>query len=457
MSKFELQRRNFLKSCLSKSVAGAGAYASLSSLGMMNTFAQTSGDYKALVCLFLFGGNDSYNMLIPTSNSAYNQYSDAREGLAIPRADILRASASGSDGNDYGFHPSMEGVRTLFNQGNLSVVGNVGALVAPTSKADYENGRVPLPPRLFSHNDQQDFWHSLKTDVPQPRGWAGRMADAMVDANRNSRLSMNISMSGRNLFQVGDNTSPYAMSSSGIVPMGGLNRSSRNAQEQRRIEAFDAMMKNSYDNVYANEFAKVKSRSEMLSTFVGDALSSVPSFTTPLPAENRIAQSLSTVAKMISSRSTLNMNRQIFFVGVGGWDTHSDQLSRQQGLLKSLSDALKYFYDLTVEMRLQDQITTFTAADFGRTLGSNGSGSDHGWGGHQLVMGGAVDGKKIFGEMPELVIGGAQDSGRGRLIPTTSIDQYAATLASWYGLSASDIADIFPNLGNFSNVNLGFV
>jgi len=283
------------------------------------------------------------------------------------------------------------------------------------------------------------------------------MADAMLSSNTNPDLSMNISMDINNLMQIGDTTIPYTMSGSGVVPMLGFDRASGNAQEQRRILAFDAMMQNAGSNIFGDEYLRVKSRAEGLSSTISQALASVPDSTVLLPEDNNLAATLQTVGKMIASRNTLGMSRQIFFVGLGGWDTHADQLTRHPALLSTLSQALNYFSQVTDELALADKVTTFTAADFGRTLTSNGDGSDHGWGGHQLVMGGAVNGGEIYGQMPEIIIEGPQDSGRGRIIPTTSVDQYASTLASWYGLAPGDIVDIFPNLGNFSTPNLGFV
>ncbi|WP_086931747.1 DUF1501 domain-containing protein [Agarilytica rhodophyticola] len=455
MSQFKSKRRDFLKSCASTTLGGAGAYASLSSLGMMNAFAQSNNDYKALVCLFLGGGNDGYNTIIPTDNSAYQQYSDARGPLAIPKGQVRAIQGRASDGNSYGVHPSMREVQELYNNGDLCFIGNVGSLIEPITRDNFISKNKQLPPFLFSHNNQTRFWQSLDIDVPRPRGWAGKMADAMMAHNQDSPISMNISVAGQNLFQSGNRTQPYIMSRKGVGRMNLFNRDRR--RDEARIPVFEEMMSNSYQNIYANEYAKTARRAEELSVSVGAALDEVQTFTTQPAQPSALTDTFSTIAKVIAARSTLKMSRQIFFVSLGGWDTHNDQLSRHSELLSNLSKGLKYFYDLTKELNVANKVTTFTAADFGRTLSSNGSGSDHGWGNHQLVMGGAVRGRRIYGEMPELDFGGSLDAGRGRLIPTTSIDQYAATLASWYGLSASNVAEIFPNLGNFNNVDLGFM
>jgi len=450
-------RRKFLKQCVRYSLAGAGAYATMSSMGMVKAMAADTSGYKALVCIFLYGGNDSFNMVVPRSTAAYDQYAQVRQTLAVPKEALLPINPSTTDGADYGFHPAMPEVQSLFETDKLAVVANVGALVEPTNRNDYKNKTVAVPPRLFSHNDQQDFWQSLNTDGTLPTGWVGRMADLLSSANQNPDLSMNISLSGSNLLQVGNSTIPYFMSPGGVITIKTLDPISSNAQERRRAAAYDAILSNQTGHLFGDQFAKLKRRAIDLSVEVEGALGRINPITTVFPAENKLGVALKTVANMIAARNELGFSRQIFFVGVGGWDTHSDQLTRHPALLTEVSQAMSAFYQATEELQVSGDVTTFTASDFGRTLTTNGDGSDHGWGSHQLVMGGGVKGGDIYGQMPELAIEGPQDSGRGRIIPTSSIDQYSATLAGWFGVSPSESQDIFPNLANFNNTDMGFM
>lgn len=456
MADYKTQRRNFLKAMLS-AAGSVGACGTLAGLGMTKAFAQSPiNDYKALVCFNFTGGNDSYNMFIPRDNDTYQQYAQSRQNLAIAKDRLLPAKTANSDSRAYGFHPSMPEVQTLYNQGNLAVIGNVGSLRMPTSLADYKNNRVPVPDSLGSHNDQDDYWQSLQSGQSTVTGWAGRMADAMMDmTNTDSRIPMNISLRGRNVLQTGDFSFPYMMSHTGKMRFQQFNRTSVKVVDQSRVKAFDALMQNtSLDNVFAQEFASVKMRSESLSVLVNDAISSVPAFITP---KGSVSTHLETIAKTIAARAKLGMNRQVFFVSMSGFDTHGNQLAVQPNLLRAISQSMGYFYQVTEELGISDQVTTFSTSEFGRTLSSNGDGSDHGWGGHQLVMGGAVKGGNIYGVIPEMVIGGSLDVGRGRLIPTTAIDQYAATLARWFGVPANAIADLFPNLAYFDQIDLGFI
>jgi uncharacterized protein (DUF1501 family) len=452
----KMNRREFFKSCATSTLGSASALAGINSLTMMSALADTEeDDYRALVCVFLYGGNDSHNMLIPKVQSEYNQYAAARENLAIPFADVPTLNSI-SHGNDYGFSPYMPELRQLFADGNMAVLANVGALVEPTTREQFLNNRVQLPPRLFSHNDQQDFWQSLKTDVSQPHGWAGRMADLMGSINGNSILPMNISLFGSNLMQSGQSTIPYHMSNRGVEKFALFDKSLPYPDHVRRVSAFDALMDSSSGSIFGDEYAKVKKRASRVSSDLDAILEGVDDLSTAF-AEDPFSQSLKVIANTIAARESLGLCRQIFFVGIGGWDTHANQLPAHAGLLTTLSKGLSDFYQATVEMGVANEVTTFTASDFGRTLGSNGDGSDHGWSSHQLIMGGAVKGRDIYGQLSNFEPGSSFDAGRGRLIPTTSIDQYVATLASWYGLSAANIAEVFPHLSRFDNPNLGFI
>jgi len=432
MNKFQRERRIWLKKA--SMLTSVGAASTITGLSAINAMAQDSGDYRALVCVFLYGGNDSFNMFVPRSDDQYAAYSASRRNLAIGRNNLINVGVSGSDGSQYGFHPALPEVAKLFNGGKLAVVGNVGPLVVPTSRDDFQAKRVPLPPRLFSHNDQQDFWQSLQSATPQRSGWAGRVADAMQADYISGELSMNISMAGSNLMQTGNTSIPYNLSPEGVV---------------------HPKMRES-GNSLANHYRNTMRRSLLVGDELGQVLDTSIAIESSFPA-TRLGSAMGMVARMISNRNNLGLRRQIFFIGFGGWDTHGDQTVRHPALLRSLSESLGAFYSATESLGVASQVTTFTAADFGRTLTTNGDGTDHGWGGHQMVMGGAVKGNSIYGQMPEVRIEGPQDSGRGRIIPTTSVDQYAATLARWYGLPESNMSDVFPNLPNFNERNLGFL
>ncbi len=454
MNRFQRERRFWLKKA--SLLAGAGATSTFTGLSAIDAFAQDQDDYRALVCVFLYGGNDSFNMFVPRSNEPYELYAQARRNLAVPQSSLIGVSPTASDGSQYGFHPAAPELADLFNGGKLAVVGNVGPLVVPTSREDYQANRVPLPPRLFSHNDQQDFWQSLQSAAPQPSGWAGRVADAMQAQYISGELSMNISMVGSNLMQTGATSIPYNLSPGGVVHPKMSSLLTGYGRLERRQKAIAAITSNDTGHLLANHYRNTMRRSLVVGEELGRVLDSNIEIESNFPATD-LGAAMGMVARMISHRNTLGLRRQIFFVGFGGWDTHGDQTARHPALLRSLSQSLGAFYSATESLGVASKVTTFTAADFGRTLTTNGDGTDHGWGGHQIALGGAVKGNAIYGQMPEIRIEGPQDSGRGRLIPTTSVDQYAATLARWYGLPESNMSDVFPNLGNFNVANIGFV
>lgn len=452
----KLTRRHFLQKSVAGLLSGSGAAAALNTLALTNAYAQDASDYRSLVCIFLYGGNDSFNMFVPRNEPQYSSYQNSRRNLAVERDQLLGVGPVATDGSQYGFHPAMPDVRSLFNEGNMAVVGNVGPLMVPTTRDEYRNRRVPLPPRLFSHNDQQDFWQSLDPGTSRPSGWAGRMADAMNWINTNQELSMNISMSGTNLMQTGRSEIPYILSNQGVVDPKSKTVLTGYGRLERRNTAMDTILGQDAGHIFGNEYRKVMRRAFDLGDQIGNVLDSMAQPVTLYPG-SPIGKSLNMVARMIAAREQLGLSRQVFFVGFGGWDTHGNQASRHPALLSGLSRAMHSFYRTTEELGIADSVTTFTAADFGRTLTSNGDGSDHGWGGHQLVMGGSVRGNAIYGQMPAYDIEGPSDSGRGRIIPTTSVDQFGATLANWFGLSDGSLQDVFPNLGNFDQRNLGFI
>ncbi len=453
----KINRRDFLK----KTSAAAAASATFAHVPGM-AFSQSMGvaapfnDYKALVCVFMFGGNDSYNMLIPRSNAEYNVYAASRQNMAVAQQDLLAINPLASDGTDYGLHPSMAGIQNLFETGKVAFINNVGPLVEPTLKADYMNGAAVLPPQLFSHNDQQDQWQSLKGVATSNTGWAGRVADLIRTNVVNQQLATNVSLFGNSLFQSADETIAYVMGNTGPVPFTGFTNSGdpNDLFYQQRL-AFERVLAASHPTVYERGFAEVQQRAVDTVDLVSGALELAPTLNTVFPA-SQLGNQLQTVAQLIAVRDEMMMERQIFFVAAGGFDSHDDQVMNQPGLLGGISDSMAAFHDAMVELNIADSVTTFTQSDFARTLTSNGDGTDHAWGGVQMVMGDTIQGQNLFGTYPDLALDSNDDVGGGRMIPTTSADQYAATLAKWFGIDDLDLDMVAPNIDNFATRDLGF-
>ncbi|HTF94660.1 MAG TPA: DUF1501 domain-containing protein [Cellvibrio sp.] len=450
-----INRRELLRKATSLAVGSSAFYATSGYFQLANALSQPEDDYKALVCIFLFGGNDAFNMVVPTSDTGYTAYKTTRQTLAIEQSSLLSISPTNDIGIPLGFHPSMPQVQQLFNSGKLALLANVGALVEPVTRTSYQGNKSLLPPQLFSHNDQQTFLQSLQSSARR-NGWAGRAADAMLAVNTNKKLSMNISLSGSNTWQSGASVTPYSIDAAGIKELENFNKKSTDARELSRIQIYQALLAQSQENIFQREFARTQTLAWELAGEVKTALDAQSPLQTQFPSGNPLASNLKMVAQMLSARNALQVKRQTFFIGMGDFDTHGDQLRRHTLLLGQLSSALDAFYKATEELGIANKVTTFTTSDFGRTLTSNGDGTDHGWGSHQMIMGGAVNGGNIYGQYPELVIGGKDDIGEGRIIPTTSMDQYAATLANWYGLPANNFADVFPNLTRFDSTDLEF-
>jgi uncharacterized protein (DUF1501 family) len=423
-----------------------------------------ASDYKALVCIFLSGGNDASNVIIP-NDSGYSGYASARSVLALPQSVLLPLTPRNSDGRAWGLHPSLAEVHGLFNAGRLALLTNVGTLVEPTTKAQYNARTVKLPPQLFSHNDQQVQWQSSVPDQPFRTGWGGRMADLVNSLNSNSQASMSVTLNGFNNLQVGSEVVQLAVQpASANSPKGGsvVFTNTAGANNSVRYAAQKDLFGGANANLFASAFGSLSSDAIGTSELLGSVLSSAPTLATTFP-NTSLANQLKSIAYLISIAGGMNLKRQVFFARIGGWDTHADQVDANTAvgahanLLQQVSQAMNAFYDATVELGCADRVTTFTASDFGRTYSSNGDGTDHGWGAHHLVMGGAVNGGDIYGRMPTLTIGGPDDTAQGRWIPTTSVDEYGATLARWFGVSATNLSVAFPNIGRFANPNLGFV
>jgi uncharacterized protein (DUF1501 family) len=461
--KNHINRRKFLAST---SCAAMGSTSLLSTLTNLlftqNAVAQNANnftDYKALICFFMPGGNDSFNLLVPTTGTPYTDYAAVRGDLAIPQNNLLPLSTANNapGATPLGLHPDASGLQELYNMGKLAFVANVGTLVRPTSMAEYNNG-IQLPERLYSHADQADQW---QTSIPQSRsatGWAGRTADLLQGANRSSAVSMNIALGGgSNLWQVGNQVVPYNVYWYGATQLNEYNMHGENAFYK---VAVDNQLSQDYKHVLQKHYATTKRNALEASAFYNSAINlSLPADTM---GNNDLAEDLRQIAKTIAARNTLGVKRQIFYVQWNSWDFHDDVITQMNDRIPIVSQCLRGFYDLLVAMGVQNNVTTFTASDFGRSLTSNAKGSDHAWGGNQLVMGGAVSGGRIIGSYPELYLGGPLETGRGRFIPSTSVDQLAAELAIWLGVSKSDLPIILPNIGNFYNINsssnpLGFM
>jgi uncharacterized protein (DUF1501 family) len=451
--------------------------AGIRDFGLVHALAQTATDYKALVCIFLSGGNDGNNTVVPIDDDGYTRYSNARaaSGLALPRAgagSLLPINPSG--GGQYGLHPSLVELQSLFAQQRLAVVSNVGPLVEPLTKSSYQSGAGRRPFQLFSHSDQVNQWlTSLASDNSQT-GWGGRTADRVAPLNGAATFPQMISIAGVNLFVTGATTRPLAIADANTsltnvlvlnnaVNAGGLSYTT--AQNNARRAAFDAIRATDREPTLVRASGDVTTSALQTSVALSAGDSTI---TTVFPANNSLASQLLQVARLIKLRDALGMRRQIFFCSLGGFDTHNNQMQATQHplLLTRVSQAMKAFYDATVELGVADKVTTFTHSDFGRTLQPAGAGagvgSDHAWGNHHFVLGGAVRGGAFYGQFPTLQLGGPDDTDsgsnpRGRWIPTTSVEQYAATLASWYGLAASDLPVVFPLIGRFATPTLNFM
>ncbi|TQV72991.1 DUF1501 domain-containing protein [Aliikangiella marina] len=449
----KINRRQFCQRLMMSSLAGTSIYGTLGSLSVANAFTrqQNFDDYKALVCIFLAGGNDAFNMLMPRSSQAYNVYAQARQSLAIPQQDMLPINPLTSDGTEYGVHPSMSGVQSLFESGDLSFIANLGALIQPVTRDEFLNNSAVTPPQLFSHSDQQDFWKSLQLPSNQRTGWAGRVSDLIMDTD--AMLPLNISLSGTDLFQRGISSSAYGLSPGGVSRLYAIDDG--NPDTVRRSQVFNDLLNENHQSLFARAFSGVQRNSMNLAGVIESGLEN-STVNAPFVADP-LGLSLRMVARMINARETFGNKRQVFYVVTGGFDTHGLQAIEQPQLLSSLSQNLKAFNDALSEIGITNEVTTFTNSEFGRTLTSNGDGTDHGWGGHSMVMGGAVNGRNIFGTMPDLSLNGPDDTIGGRIIPTTSVDEYGATLFKWFGLSDGELDLVFPNLHNFSNRDLGFL
>ena len=475
-------RRAFLRRSGQLALSGAALPFALNLAALGEAAAFDASDYKALVCVFMYGGNDYANTVVTYDDASYNAYSAVRGGgvgqvaggIALAKSDLqatlLNPAMPLPEGRQYALHPAMGGLAGLFNNGNAAVQLNVGPLVKPLTRNQYISANrvlYPLPPKLFSHNDQQSVWQSSSPEG-STRGWGGTIGDLALSSNRTSLFTC-INTGGNAVFLSGGDALSYQVSSNGAVP---INAVKNNVFGSAAVKnALTAMIQQPRSHVLENEYTKVTARAIGAETQITSALAGV-TLTTPFPTGNPLADQLKTVARLIGARAALGTRRQVFLVSLGGFDLHDNLIAQQSTLLGRISSAMTAFYNATVELGVQRNVTAFTASDFGRTLTSNGDGSDHGWGSHHFVMGGAVMGGAFYGTAPPVSVGNsttlAQDQwhvGQGRLLPSTSVDQYAATLAQWFGVAGPELNGILPNLRHFGSAanrpdypqNLGFM
>ena len=459
-------RRNFVKSSLALPMMMSGGSV-LGTMGAFNARAADVEGYRALVCVFLFGGMDCHDTVLPFDTSSYNNYSQIRSSLLASYANqpggssrtrgsllALDPATARFGGRQFALPPQMGAMHQLFEQGNAAIVGNVGPLSEPTTRGTFANGSAALPARLFSHNDQQSTWMSFAPEGSQ-LGWGGRFGDVATQNGANSQtIFSQISLFGNSVFLTGDRVSPYQIGVDGVPTIRLLELT--NGAQRNVLRDHFASTGAQRSNLYERDFINLSQVSLDANDTLDNALQGASSISTPFPA-SFLGGQLRAVAQTMAARGSLGASRQIFFVGLGGFDTHSAQAADLPGLQQDLGDSIAAFYSATQELGIANDVTTFTAADFGRTLTVNGDGTDHGWGSHHFVVGGAVKGGDIYGDIPVSQLGHDQDAGNGRLIPSVSVEQYAAPLGAWYGLNQSELNLALPGLAAFPDGGLGFL
>ena len=452
-----LERREWLRRAGSLSLAGVAAPWALNLAAMAEAAAQTVTDYKALVCVFLYGGNDYGNTLVPYDSASHAAYAVIRGSLATPRdtltATALNPSVALPDGRQMALAPQMAALKSLFDSGQMGVLLNVGTLIQPTTLDQYKAQSVPLPPKLFSHNDQQSVWQS---SLPEgaTSGWGGRIGDLFLSSNSKSTFTC-VNVSGNAVYMSGSSAVQYQVSPSGSVALRGVQAPLFGSTACS--DALRSLVTAPHTHLMRAEHTRVMARAIEADAALTAALASQPALSTVFDSSNPLALQLKMVARLIGARSPLGAKRQVFFVSLGGFDTHDFLATQHPVLLGQVAGALKSFYDASVELGVAQQVTAFTASDFGRTLSSNGDGSDHGWGSHHFLVGGAVRGGRFHGQLPAVSVNGPDDVGQGRLLPTTAVDQLAASLARWLGVSNTDLPLVAPNIGHYSVQDLGLL
>ncbi len=492
-------RRDFIRQAACAAVGGVAISNQLRDFRFINSALAQSGsginDYKALVCVFLSGGNDCNNTVVPTG-AGYGTYAAGRQFLAIPEPNLVPITPLNSDGNSYGLHPNLNEFGTLFHEQKLAVLFNSGPLVYPMTQDQYKKNLVTRPPQLFSHSDQVTHWQTSLPDQPANTGWGGRLAremflDMTASQRTASQISLCTSIAGQNTYEISDTLGinleigepaaniaklkQYHVSTNGAVLLTGVTGNRKTAM----LNIANLAGTNLQEAAYGDVLDRAINLGDTLNSAI-TATAATNFFTVPFP-NTSLGNQLKMAARLIAARNGLGMKRQIFFTSVGGYDTHTNQVGNtanpigttnaplfgsHANLMNELSEAVFAFQRAIEQIAasptlgdaaLVNAVTGFTASDFGRTFPMNGQGSDHGWGSHHFIFGGAVRGQRTYGNFPVLAVNGPNDTSTGRWIPTTSVDEYSATLAKWFGLSAADQSIVFPNVGRFANPNLGFV
>jgi len=450
-SKKTISRRAVLKRGLVASVTGSVAGSINGKMQLVNAALASGGnygaidDYRSLVCVFLYGGSDSFNMFVPLTPDRREAYEEARGVLAVPTEDIL----PGAD-DAIGFHRQLPELRRLYDHGKLSVVANVGNLIAPITRREYLQNTVPFPSDLFAHNLQQEQvqkGNPSKSVGTITSGWAGRMADVLMDANA-AQVPSTYSLDGANFLLPGARTTSVALDPVDGLPLMPFLDAQSNSSNVRRDSALRQILALPRTHVMEQQFANVMTGARGLSRRMTNVLQNSPQFSSPYSPYNPLSAQLRMAARLIAAREELGQRRQVMFVATGGWDTHAAQADRLPLLMERLNNGLSEFQASIDELGVAESVTLFTSSEFGRSLSINGDGTDHGWGGNYTVMGGAVRGGDVYGKPATFELGGKEDAGEGRIIPSTAIEQYAATLAEWMGVSSSDLPEIFPDLVN---------
>lgn len=479
-----LTRRQFIRQAACAALGTGALTAAVRDLRFLNAAMAQSvpTDYKALVCIFLSGGNDSNNLIIPTIAAEYADYSAIRnDALALPLSGaanvVLPLSPLNNDGHGYGLHPACPQLATLFQEGKLALLFNTGTLVYPLTRAQYQSGSIAKPPQLFSHSDQVTQWQTSIPDHAPLTGWGGRCADLLAAMQPDAPISLCVTLTGANTFEVGNTVSQYSVTTSGAIALSSVSGA--------RLQSLTNILALPNPNLQIRAHSSVAQHAIQTGGQLNAAIAATSAanyWTVPFPTtvtaptggtsfSSYLASQLRMVARLIeaghrdAASGGFGMKRQIFFCEVGGYDLHSGQtpgpgqttIGAHANLLAELSQGMFAFQRAMEQLGLSNNVTTFTASDFGRTLLSNSDGSDHGWGSHHLIMGGAVNGRRTYGKFPTLAVNGPDDTDGGRWIPTTAIDQYFATLANWFGVDSGNLGTVFPNLGRFSTPNLGFV
>lgn len=463
------QRRRFLR-LGSRSLAGAGlalgAHPALTLAQAADGLLGDGGsdDYRALVCVYLDGGCDGFSLLVPSGSAEHGAYARSRGGLAVARDSLLPLSTGGGDGADTGqngseqatgLHPAARALRPLYDDGRLAMIANVGTLVEPTSREQYENASVALPAQLFSHADQAIQWQQLQGRDRAADGWGALTASKLSREYAQRAHLTSISLDGSNYWQAGAGQRPFALKETGVIDYNGLDGSS--GWQRPRRDAFQRVLEHDRQHVLTRAYADLQRRAIQITGELGEALARDGGRVGVPPAGNELAERLAMVARMIAARASLGMHRQIFYVRMDGFDVHDNQNREMPELLAQLGDALAWFQGALEGLGEAGNVTTFTASDFGRSLSGNGDGTDHGWGNHLMAMGGAVRGGRIFGSLPRLDIDGPDAVQNGRVLPTLAATQYAATLLDWIGLDDAQLDSVLPTLGNFAVRDLGFM